>query len=275
MTSLPLTTLLKRTSKEAFDKATKHPFLEAAGKGELPKATLSKWLAQDRLYALGYVRFIGGLVTKLLIPACTTSRSHTRSIHIEHNVFDALVSALTNIQREMKFFDEVAMEYGLDITTATNQENENQHSAASAFDASPVTRAYIDMFMSAASPGVSLLEGMTVLYATELAYLHAWRYAADVMSNTAVCSETLVSPSSFSVGTERDLDGGALRRKFIPNWSSTEFEQFVHKLGDVVDDLAESLKGADVIEKVRGDCLGWFRHVLWLERQFWPDVDKA
>ncbi|EED19968.1 transcription regulator PAB1642, putative [Talaromyces stipitatus ATCC 10500] len=262
MSTMPLTNLLKITSKAAFERATKHPFLEAAGKGELPKEKLSQWLAQDRLYAQAYVRFIGAMLTKVVLP---NNKQH---------MFDILVEALNNIQRELEFFDEVAMEYGLDITALSNQQSENQHSGASYFRPSFITRAYIDLFMSVSSPGVSLVEGMAVLYATEYVYLHAWKHAAGIMSHTAASCETLASPASFSTGAERDLDGGALRRKFIPNWSSPEFEKFVNRIGEVVDELAACIKGADVIETNRNQCIGWWRQILWLEEQFWPDVNE-
>lgn len=271
---MPLTSLLRVTSKSAFEKATHHPFLEAAGKGELPKEKLSQWLAQDRLYAQAYVRFIGALLTKVVLPVNNPHSRPKSAVPIEQHVFDILVEALNNIQRELKFFDEVAMEYGLDVTALFNQQNENQHLGVGYFEPQFITRAYIDLFMSAASPGVTLLEGMTVLYATEYVYLHAWKHAAAVMSNTAISCETQPSPSSFSTGAERDLDGGALRRKFIPNWSSPEFEKFVIRLGEVVDELAGCIKGADVIEKTRSQCIGWYRHILWLEEQFWPDVSE-
>lgn len=270
---MPLTSLLKVTNKSAFEKATKHPFLEAAGKGELPKEKLSQWLAQDRLYAQAYVRFIGGLLTKVVLPTSDPHSRSKRAVPIEQHVLDVLVEALNNIQRELKFFDEVAMEYGLDVTALSNQQSENKHLGEGYLEPLYITRAYVDLFMSASSPGVTLLEGMTVLYATEYVYLHAWKHAAAVLASTAMSQETLPSPASFSTGAERDLDGGALRRKFIPNWSSPEFEKFVITLGEVVDELGECVKGADAIEKTRSQCIGWYRHILWLEAQFWPDVN--
>lgn len=271
---MPLTSLLRITSKSAFEKATKHPFLQAAGKGELPKEKLSQWLAQDRLYAQAYVRFIGGLLTKVVLPTNDPHCRPKRAVPIEQHVFDILVESLNNIQRELRFFDEVTVEYDLDVTALSNQQSEDQHFESGYLEPLHTTRAYIDLFMSASSSGVTLLEGMTVLYATEYVYLHAWKHAADVMSSTATSHETLLSPASFSTGAERDLDGGALRRKFIPNWSSPEFEKFVIRLGEVVDELAGCVKGADVIEKTRSQCIGWYRQILWLEAQFWPDVDE-
>ncbi|OKL60358.1 hypothetical protein UA08_04097 [Talaromyces atroroseus] len=273
MASMPLTSLLKATNTAAFERATKHPFLEAAGKGEIPKERLSQWLAQDRLYAQAYVRFIGALLTKVVLPPCNPNSRQCRAATTEQHIFDILLESLNNIHRELKFFDEVSMEYGLDVTALTQEQLENSHAGAGFFEPHPITHAYIDLFMSASSPGVTLVEGLTVLFATEYAYLHAWKHAASVMAASSICRTTQPSPASFSTGPERDQDGGALRRKFIPNWSNPEFEKFVSRLADVTDEVAGSLKGVEVIEKTRGSCVGWWRQVLWLEEQFWPRIN--
>jgi thiaminase len=273
MASMPLTSLLKSTSTAAFEKATKHPFLEAAGKGEIPKEKLSQWLAQDRLYAQAYVRFIGALLTKVTLPPSNPNSRQARTPTTEQRVFDILLESLNNIHRELQFFDDVSMEYGLDVTALTPEQIEADHKGAGFFEPRPITRAYIDLFMSASSPGVTLVEGLTVLFATEYVYLQAWKHAASVMATSSICQTTQPSPASFSTGPERDLDGGALRRKFIPNWSSTDFEKFVNTLGEVADEVAGSLKGVEVIEKTKWNCTGWWRQILWLEEQFWPRVD--
>lgn len=129
------------------------------------------------------------------------------------------------------------------------------------FTATRITRAYIDMFMSAGSSGVSLLEGLAVLWATEVCYLRAWRYAASFLTGRR------------DGEPKEDTDGGALREKFIPNWSSPEFEDFVNRIGDVLDEMAVEIKGVEEDEAMRGRCLEWWRQVLWLEERFWPSMD--
>lgn len=274
METEPLTKLLKSTNKAAFERATKHQFLNKAGHGQISKQVLSEWLAQDHLYAQAYVRFIGGLLSKVTLRPCNSNTKQSGSPTTEQRIFDILVDSLVNIQRELRFFNDVAKQDGLDLTampaSATNEAGE-YGPGANVFGASPITHAYIDLFMSATSPGVSLLEGLTVLYATEYCYLHAWRYAADVMAQCSSCVSS-TSPSSFSAGHERDLDGGSLRRQFIPNWTSPEFEKFVNTIGDVLDELAGQVKGAEEIERERGKCLAWWKQVLWLEERFWPNV---
>ncbi|KAI2713641.1 hypothetical protein CBS147332_5381 [Penicillium roqueforti] len=130
------------------------------------------------------------------------------------------------------------------------------------FCASRTTRGYIDMFMSAGSSGVSILEGMAVLWATEVCYLRSWRFAAECMREDR------------NTDYKKDADGGALREKFIGNWSSAEFEEFVNRIGDVVDEMAGQIKGAEELEIMRGRCLEWWRQIVWLEENFWPNAAK-
>lgn len=129
------------------------------------------------------------------------------------------------------------------------------------FAATPITRGYIDMFMSAGSSAVSLIEGLTVLWATEVCYLRAWRYAAGFLKQRG------------SGDGKIDADGGALREEFIPNWSSVEFEEFVDQIGDVLDALADQVKGAEEGELMKARCLEWWRQVVWLEERFWPRME--
>lgn len=130
------------------------------------------------------------------------------------------------------------------------------------FCASRTTRAYIDMFMSAGSSGNSILEGLAVLWATEVCYLRSWRFAARCMR------EDGVEGKDYS----KDADGGALREKFIDNWSSVEFEGFVTRIGDVLNEMAGQIKGVEEPEIMRSRCLEWWRQVIWLEERFWPDL---
>ncbi|KAL2000862.1 hypothetical protein VTN02DRAFT_2550 [Thermoascus thermophilus] len=263
MSSQPLTTLLLSTFTSSFHRATTHPFLRLAGQGKISKKVLSEWLSQDRLYAQAYLRFIGLLLSKVVIPPRNPDSGRPRQPTTEQRVFDVLVDALTNIQRELRFFDSVAEEFGLDVT-ALPREDEGW----AVFGPRCVTRAYIDLFMSAASPGSSLLEGMCVLWATEHCYLRAWQYAREQMEQRAA------DPSGKAdADADADADGGALRLRFIPNWTCREFEDFVAKLREVVDEMGGRIKGAEEGERERGKCLGWWKQVLWAEERFWPDVE--
>ncbi|KAL4735459.1 hypothetical protein BDV11DRAFT_195991 [Aspergillus similis] len=255
---MKLTVHLSSTTPTALHRATTHPFLRHAGSGTLPKTTLAAWLSQDRLYAQTYVRFIGLLLSKVHLPS-TPSEPNNPSI--TEKILGILIDALNNIQRELRFFEDIAREYGLDLNTNTPPE-ESDPEVQGKFAPAPITQGYMDMFLSAASPGNSLLEGLVVLWATEVCYLKAWRYAADFLQKSA------------GVGNGLDEDGGALREKFIPNWASGEFEEFVSKIGDVVDEFAIQELG---LELEGGDggldkCERWWRQVIWLEERFWPHV---
>jgi hypothetical protein len=65
-----------------------------------------------------------------------------------------------------------------------------------------------------------------------------------------------------------DLDGGALRARLIPNWTSTEFEDLVKEIADVTNELAEredAMKNLPVYKAV-------WEHICEIERRFWPDI---
>ncbi|KAK1139876.1 hypothetical protein N8T08_011121 [Aspergillus melleus] len=100
---------------------------------------------------------------------------------------------------------------------------------------------------------------MVVLWATETCYLRAWRFAAGFLDQQQ--------------GETQDTDGGALRKEFIPNWSSREFEGFVDGIGELVDEMARGLLVADGEKgEMMRRCERWWRQVVWLEERFWPDV---
>lgn len=316
-TATPLTTYLTTSCPHPLTRATTNPFLICAGRGTLPKPLLSQWLSQDRLYAQSYIRFIGLLLSKIRLPTHNPDSARSDALTAEGRAVDVLIDALGNIRRELRFFDDVATEFGLDLTavspedgmvlfagegvggdgarggtgvktgggsaggggcpdppggsgccgsteggkpTTTAGRGDPEKGCTIFFGPNRTTRAYIDLFMSAGSAGASLLEGMVVLWATEECYLRSWRYAKGYMEGTG--------------DGEKDADGGALRRRFIPNWTSDEFEGFVRRIGDVVDDLAGLVKGAEEGELRRGQCLEWWRQVLWLEERFWPVVQQ-
>ncbi|RAK71900.1 putative transcription regulator PAB1642, partial [Aspergillus fijiensis CBS 313.89] len=241
---------------------TAHPFLSAAAAGTLPKPRLAAWLAQDRLYIHAYIRFIGALLAKLQLPvpvpvpvphATQTNPNNTDQIEtqtLETQTLHTLTAALTNIVRELDFFVAVADEYALDLNTPFQVPQPEPGEApapapapaASAFTASPITTAYTDLFISAGSAGTSLLEGLVVLWATEVCYLTVWR------------------------------------NKLIPNWTCAEFEEFVEGITCLVDKVAErevqrSSAGPEKAwEEVVERCARWWRQVVWLEGQFWPEV---
>jgi len=255
--SKSLTTSLLNASLKGFNLATQHPFLERAGKGTLPKATLSRWLSQDRLYAQAYVSFIGALIARVDLPY---ENLFDKSTSLEWRIVNLLSSSLDNIRRELAFFDETADKYGLQLDARSDPDP--------AFKPELVTEQYIEIFRSfGKDPSKNLLEGMVVLWATEACYLSAWTYALVFMASTQQSEIKIKKEDDLTHSS--DLDGGALRDAFIPNWTSPEFQEFVKDIAEVTDMLAEQ-------EAIAGRDLKPFewvwRHVLDIERRFWPEV---
>ncbi|KAJ9655147.1 hypothetical protein H2198_005922 [Neophaeococcomyces mojaviensis] len=238
--------LLSATPKQ-YVAATETPFLRLAGQGKLSKHTLSRWLSQDRLYAETYITFITSLIARVTLPYAFVS---DRSASLRWRIINILTGAFQNIHTELSFFTETAQKYGLQLDLPYDD-------TAKDFGPNRVTEQYLTLFRSYhLDPSQTLLEGLIVLWATEKCYLQAWTYASKFMAST-------VRESSD------DLDGGALREKFIPNWSSDEFVQFVQDIADITDDLADQ-EGA--MRKVEVYKALW-SHVLEIEKDFWPDVD--
>ncbi|PYH45479.1 putative transcription regulator PAB1642 [Aspergillus saccharolyticus JOP 1030-1] len=284
----PLTTTLQclPLPPPTFTTATSpahHPFLSAAATGTLPKPALSAWLAQDRLYIHAYIRFIGLLLAKLELPIphqqqqpypespttnTTTTTTTDKSTRLPTQTLQTLTAALNNITRELDFFITVADLYGLDLNAPFSAATASTTTTGTEFAASPITTAYTDLFISAGSAGTSLLEGLVVLWATEVCYLTVWRNVRDEMAAAGAKGITATATGGA------DADGGALREKLIPNWTCPEFEEFVEGITRLVDAVAESeiRKTGQTEEEVVKRCARWWRQVVWLEGQFWPQI---
>ncbi|KAF2006349.1 heme oxygenase-like protein [Amniculicola lignicola CBS 123094] len=233
-----LTAHLLAICSSVFNQATQQPFLSHAGCGSLAAAPLSQWLVQDGHYARGYIRFVGQLLAKIRLPQTSNSQFHPM-----YRTMDLLISALNNMRREMQFFEITATKYGLVLS----------HEPAS-----PITRALLDLFVSASSSSASLLEGMVVLWGTEHCYRSAWQYASSF-------STSLSTPSN-------DSHIIALHQALIPNWTSPAFSKFVDATRALVDELANTTTTRDGKEEMVR-CEEVFRQICWLVERFWPDVD--
>jgi thiaminase len=305
-----LTSHLLATQEHLFKSATQHPFLLAAAEGQLPKETLSRWLANDRLYIHSYIRAAGKLLASIDLPKQVPGSQEA----FETQLADWLIEALVAIRKEERFFLDVAERYGLGLELVFPLPPASQLAAASQDvvpsqqDKLPGLVQLESIFSSVATPpatappsqdspskvpGVALvqslftttttttgattpptllpwLEGALTFWGTERCYLEAWSWARDKAAERRESGE--------HAGKE-DRDGGALRKEFIPNWSSPGFEQFVDKLGRLVDEaVAEVLEGkeGEERERVKGEILGrvegpW-RTLLEAEREFWPDL---
>ena len=234
-----LTWHLINLAPRPLKEATTHPFLAAAAHATLPLPHLQAWLAQDRLYQISYVPFIGSTLARLPIPAAA-DREH--SLH--WRAVSLLVDCLTNIRDEMRLFEQTAAAEGW---------------LAAICDVAPSvqTRAYQDLFAGATAQGRPALVALVVLWATEFCYLTAWRWARGQMREGL---------------REEEMD--VMQRTFIPVWSSEEFEGFVERIRGVVDDFGEVAGDGDPGSWEWKECEVAWRQVLWAEREFWPDVEK-
>jgi len=275
--SWSLTEYLLSTYQKEFTAATQHPFLLAAAEGRLPKDTLGKWLANDRLYIHSYIRAAGKLLSSIDLPQAVPKTEAA-----ETQLVDWLIEALAAVRKEERFFLEVADRYDLGVelgqtaaATVTGQKS------VSPDDKLPGLVLIEDIFASLAQPKgefsaaelppsgpLPWLEGAVTFWGTERCYLDAWSWARSKQAMATSGSDA-----------RKDADGGALRNEFIPNWSSSEFAQFVGRLGSLIDyavaqTLDKAEDGADAAKAaIIGRVEGQWKSLLAAETTFWPDVE--
>ncbi|KXX75486.1 putative bifunctional TENA-E protein [Madurella mycetomatis] len=295
--SWSLTSHLIETQQPLYKSATQHPFLLAGAEGRLDKETLSRWLANDRLYIHSYIRAAGKLLATLDLPREVSGSQEA----LETQLADWLIESLVAVRKEERFFLDVADRYGLGIEIgiplvsthggASKDGDDNQggsnrelpglgmmQSVFASVSTVPITAppdpdsvhpapASISATAATPPPPLPWLEGALTFWGTERCYLDAWSWAKD---KARECS----APSG------KDADGGALRKEFIPNWSSPEFARFVDRLESLIDSaVGEVLNGCaegEEREKAKEDILarveGRWRTLLVAERAFWPEV---
>ncbi|AEO66502.1 uncharacterized protein THITE_2154552 [Thermothielavioides terrestris NRRL 8126] len=286
--SWSLTEHLLATQEALYKSATQHPFLLAGAEGRLPKDKLSRWLANDRLYIHSYIRAAGQLLASIDLPQQIAQSQEA----FETQLADWLIEALVAIRKEERFFIDVAKRYGLGIelviplppasqTAAAAQDSTGSNAPSTGTDqggklpgltlfesifasittttpfppsesAKPITTAAVGTSPPALLPW---LEGALTFWGTERCYLDAWSWARDKAQQRSGGGE-----SDRPSGDEaQDADGGALRREFIPNWSSPEFAAFVDRLGTLIDAAVVAVlegKEGEERERVKAEILG-------------------
>jgi thiaminase len=243
--------LLTTTDPASTSRAFEHPFLKHAGRGTVPDELLERWLGQDIHYTRAYVRFIGQTLSGLRLPfegAATDGRA------FEFRVLDVLVAALNGIQRETTFFENTAVRYGLQIAPGGIV----PEPGAAAQDYQRLFEA-VGGEASRRGDRAGLLRALVLLWATEYAYLTSWREAQKAMSLTA---DTSMSKGSDSAAVR------ALHEAFIPNWTSTAFEEFVEECAKVVNELA--IQEGVLHNDAKETCRSVWMEVLRIEEAFWP-----
>ncbi|GAA5864503.1 hypothetical protein JCM8547_005564 [Rhodosporidiobolus lusitaniae] len=242
-------TMLSQYAEE-LKVATEHAFLTAAGKHDLDSKTLSSWLAQDRAYALhGYPKFIAGLISSLPL----SSPSHQSS---SQSLLSLFSYSLSNIHREVAFFDSLGPRFGLDLSIAPPATKTESAGKLVGKRLRPTTKAYVDLLIAtgaeAGRNGGGVEEGLVLLWAMEKVYFTAWTHAA---------SQTKSSPLLTDEKTSAALT------ELIDNWTNDEFAEFVDRIEKEVEKL-ELKEGSEEWER----CEEVFKYTLWLEQRFWPEL---
>jgi len=245
--------------------AIDHPFLAAAASLALPTHRLALFLSQDRIYAAqAYPRFIAELITKIPLDDTTHAPLATRTLTL-------LVGCLTNIVREVAFFDTTARTYNLPLGHGYWPERK-------------ATRDYTAE-MARIGALASLEDGLVFLWAMEkvgtvdicLVCTDRWQVYLDAWS---AVYDALPKPSSspaLEAQSQADLTVEAIR-DLSYSWSSAnpEFVQFVKEIGDLVNDyftpvmVGQSLAGRHASEALAHAEAIWAR-VVELEAEFWPN----
>lgn len=111
------------TDPAGFQRRHAISFSRRAASGTLPKETLGRWLANDRLYIHGYIRAAGRLLSFLPLAQTPPSSPHDDDdAGPASKLLAWTVDALGNIRRESGFFIETATRYGIDIYLPTGED---------------------------------------------------------------------------------------------------------------------------------------------------------
>ena len=129
--------------REAWQSATKHPFLDGAREGSLSQNAFETWLVQDYLFVTDGLAFQSHIV----------ARAPRRDQGL-------LINGLAALEAELGWFEEQAGRWNLKLDTS-------RHST---------TEAYRD-FLNSLEPDAYPTK-ITALWALERVYLESWRNAA-------------------------------------------------------------------------------------------------
>ncbi|KAF9696759.1 hypothetical protein EKO04_005180 [Ascochyta lentis] len=269
-----LTTHLLSISIPQFKRTTTAPFLARAAQGQLPKPLIAEWLANDRLYIQGYITLAENLTR--IVKSSTSPAQQANIESIEARLLRWLDAAIENVKREFDWFDEMTKSYNLISPAPTPSQKslgvQRFESLFSSLSAQPP------------DPFLPWLEAAVCLFSTEKVYFEAWSWArkqdrrrsASPLPGGSGASRSR-SPNPSTADYSKDLDGGAMRKEFIPNWSNKNFMMFVETLERIINE--------GVSQGVAGDNKRWaevkqragavWQATLDAEEAFWPDVEGA
>ncbi|TQN75346.1 hypothetical protein CSHISOI_00074 [Colletotrichum shisoi] len=237
---MSLTQDLLASDPASYVRATQSRFLNAAAEGTIPKDVLGRWLANDRLYIHAYIKGVGRLLDALDLPDIASTIAAAAAVSsVPERLLQWLIDALVNVRREERFFVDTAARFGIEVNLPVSERG-----VVAPEEKLDGLRRFEKLFggLSKGSQPLRWLEG-------------ALDQSAD---------------------GSRDADGGALRREFIPNWSSEEFKAFVDELGAIIDQGFEEAvkKGEEGVEgSLRERALWVWGEVVLAEEAFWPALD--
>jgi len=275
-TTPPKTTLtshLLASAPEEYKSVTQSPFLLAAAEGRLSKDVLGKWLADERLYFHSYIRAAGRLLASIELPSQVGEET------AEMKLVDWVVENLARIRASEKMLLDVAGRYGIEIVDERRPVGPVEPPDGGVAVSISGRRGMDERFetdegdteVSATSHPTSptilpWLEAAVMFWGTERCYLDAWSWAK---------AHQPVRGSDDN-DTDDDADGGALRREFIPSWSSDGFREFVGRLEGIIDEAVDKEVengGAKIREQVLRRVEGKWKSLVVAEGGFWPVVD--
>ncbi len=279
--SFCLTEHLLSTTQDEFREATQAPFLVAAAEGRLSKEILGRWLASDRLYIHAYIRACAHLLSSIDLPPTVPEVEAP-----ETKLVDWIVEALAAARTEERLFIDIAERYNLEVNLPVETLRQAGFEVAKVReDAKVLGLSMIQNLFGSINPRgaaesaivisasdgpadpiqLPWLEGAIILWGTERVYLDAWSYAKSKQPMLSKGSEV-----------REDADGGALRKEFIPNWTSLGFANFVVRLGSIIDTSVEKLiktfgeeAKVAILKRVE---VKW-KSLLAAEASFWPTLD--
>lgn len=267
-----LTAHLLSVSIPQLKRTTTAPFLARAAQGQLPKPLIAEWLANDRLYIQGYISLAESLV-RIIEQTSKATRATATTVDvdsIESRLLRWLDAAILNVKREFEWFDEMTKAYSL---TAPAPSSSQKSLGVRRFEA-----LFSQLSSNRPNDFLPWLEGAVCLFSTEKVYYEAWSWAQKQdrrrSAGGAGGRSRSRSPNPETLDYSKDLDGGAMRKEFIPNWSNKNFMMFVETLERIINEGVGEAVGRDDKRwqevKRRADAV--WQATLDAEEAFWPDV---
>jgi len=129
----------------------------------MSKDVLQKWLAQDRLYAQAYIRFAALLLANVRLSGRVDRSS------FEERLLDLILSSITNVRRELKFFEDVASRYNLNISSSSSSSiSKDENDPGVSEGVKLYRKLFFEVGEAVESGTMGMLEGMVLLWGTEV-----------------------------------------------------------------------------------------------------------